>query len=300
MSLVLNTNLRTLVLSTSRYTTIQACFFRANLRYNKRIYPVIKNEYFERGTLIDTLCNVYYKSRKQGIPVTEALNDALESGRVYAVKTQLPIEKTEHILERFVMYIHHYLNDDWKVIGVQAPFTKLVYQSVENNLQIVFEGLIDLVVETRMGLLIVDTKSTSKKADPRKINVQKMDNQFKMYCTVLEVNQICINEIGVQKGKTEDNFFDRRIVNFSNEILLEWLNGVVYWVESWLNHNEAGLFPQNTASCYGCDYTKVCSEHPSMRAMIIDRDYKVETSDFDIYKGEGKEEVVELADKDSE
>ena len=293
MTFILNPNLRTIVISSSRYTSIQRCFFQANLRYNKRIYPLIKAEPLERGSLIDLLANVYYKGRKASLSVTEALNDSLEAGRHFAIKTNLPIEKTELILERFVLYVHHYLNDDWEIVSVQAPFTKIIYQSEENNLQIIAEGLVDLIVNSRAsGLLIVDTKSEAREADYRKEQVQKMDNQFKLYCTVFEVGQICINTIGVQKTKNEDALFKRKLINFTKPILEEWLQSVVYWCNSWLEHGEAGLFPRNESSCYGCDYTKICSEQPDMREMIINRDFKIVAEDFDIYKERRNEEVV--------
>lgn len=288
----LNPNLRTLVLSSSRYTSIQACYYRAFLRYVKKIYPLRKVEPLERGTLIDTLCNEYYKARKDGITITEALNDAIDVARQSAIKMDIPIAKVEFILERFVQYVHHYMNDDWKVKAVQAPFTKIIYQNEAENLQIIAEGILDLIVETRMGILVVDTKSTAREADWKKIQVRKMDNQFKMYCTVLGVNQICINEIGVQKSKNEDALFKREIINLSNAILTEWLEEVVYWANSWLDHVEAGLFPKNTSSCYGCDYTTICSEQPEMRLAIINRDFKEVKEDFNIYDKKEEEKVI--------
>lgn len=281
---IINPSLRTIVISASRYTTIQSCFYATNLRYNVRLYPVIKNEYFERGSLIDVLCNVYYRGRKKGLSFNESLNDALENGRAFSVKTSLDVAKSEFIIERFVQYLHHNLNDDWQVIEVQAPFTKIIYQ--DESLQIIAEGLIDLLINTRAGFFVVDTKSTSREADKRKIDAQKLDNQFKLYCIVFAVNQVMINDIGVQKSKNEDALFKRRLINFPDTILLEWINNVVYWCNSWLDHDENKLYPQNFSSCYGCDYTSICAEESSMRQFIANRDFKIVEKDFNIYKKE--------------
>lgn len=274
---------RNVIISSSRLSTIESCFFATHLHYNLLLRPVVKNEYLERGTLVTKLTEWFYLNRQKGLPYNECINEAVENGRALSIKLNLKIEFVEFIIERFIAYCHHYMNDGWEILGVEEPFTKIIYESEPDDLRIIAEGKIDLLVASRGIMKVVDTKSTSRAADARKINAQKLDNQFKLYCIVFDVHEIVINDFGVQKSKNEDVVFQRRQINYSPAVLKEWIETTAYWVNNWLNHDEAKIYPMNPASCYGCDYNAICAEEPDMRSFIIDRDFVVEKK-FDIYK----------------
>jgi hypothetical protein len=277
--------MRNLIFSASSLNTVQLC---GQLHQFEKVLRIRRKPKFDavdkvteskgmpldKGSIIHTGLRVYYKLKKRGeVDHDTMIRLSQLRMREEAIETRLPIHICDFLEIRFAEYVNFYRNrgDRWKIIDVERYFAKVLYESEEDDLRVVLEGVIDLVVDTGEFKATVDHKTASRPTIPN-----KMGNQFKAYCWAMETRYLYKNEINLQKTKTGQDAFRRYPLHYHDDILAAWVMNAVYWAKVLANYLEEDFWPQNETSCDkfgGCAYKQICETQPLARSFIIGRDY---------------------------
>ena len=140
----------------------------------------------------------------------------------------------------------------------------------DDDLRIVYAGKIDARINTSSAEGIpLDYKTESRRAFP-----DKKANQFLGYCWLTDSNEIAIQKIGMQgapwtnkeglikKSSSRANHF--YLLNYTDELIEDWLENTIYTAKMWITHMETGFYPQHRTSCMEysrpCAYWRVCED----------------------------------------
>lgn len=272
--------MRTIALDSQILTGIQNCGRKTKFDFIDHWRPTTKAEALEKGDLLHKMFAYYYRGKRDGLTKDDMshatlIAGAIAQGREAAREMEIGVLTVEEIISVFKQNILHWQRDGWKVLEVEQSFSKLLFERPDEpgreGLRILYEGIIDLVVEHPQphGIYIVDHKSQSRKWDPFKLS-----NQFMGYCWALEMNQIIINNVGFQKTLPNDQRFTRKHVSYERDLIREWVQQAIYWTHVLVGYMDQGFFPPNFTSCEkysGCIYQQVCTTIPQVR------DFKLES-----------------------
>jgi len=244
--------------------------------------PTEKAEALEKGDLMHKMLAHYYRGKKEGLTKADKshailIAQAIAEGRKEALPMQLSIMTAEEDIRQFKENILYWQRDGWRILDVERSFSKVLYERPDTpereGLRILYEGIIDLVVEhpSPHGIYVVDHKTSSRRAEARKLS-----NQFMGYCWALGMNQVIVNKIGFQKTLSASERFQRQFLSFERELIKEWVQQAVYWVHVLVGYIEQDYFPPNFTSCdkySGCIYEQVCSSIPQVRDFKLQSHY---------------------------
>lgn len=280
--------MRTIALDSQILNTVAACGRKANLEFLKNWRPTEKAEALEKGDLMHRMLAHYYRARqaKRG-DVRIVIEESEQIARVAAVEMDLTDSTVDENIGQFKQYALYYQNDGWVPLEVERPFSKVLYRRddevvwrvgdvvategtpgargtvVKEGLQILYEGVIDLVADTPHGVFVVDHKTSSRRGTPTKLS-----NQFMGYCWATGSNNFIVNKIGFQKSLSEKDRYERPFLSYNQPILSEWAEQAIYWTRVLVNYIDTGYFPPNFTSCdkySGCIFQKVCEAIPEVR-----------------------------------
>ena len=128
-----------------------------------------------------------------------------------------------------------------------------------------FEGRVDLVVKSSSGMMIVDHKSESRDDGTQK----SISNKFMGYAYIGSQMGfsliVCANRIGIQKTKAPQERFQRSFLSYTQPVLEEWRQSVIYWAKNIIKCENESYFPPRFVSCKWCSFKSICETDPSLR-----------------------------------
>lgn len=268
---------RTIVMDSQLLNSIQLCGYRTDLYFNKNLRPNYKAEALENGDLLHLVFKIFYTLRlsRPDLPYGRCVDLAVRLGREHAVlKLAQDVENSEETIFHCVEYFKHYEGEFWRPLYVEKPFAKIIYESEEDNLRVIYEGIIDLGVDTMAGEAIVDHKSSRRNSDSTYLG---LSNQFKGYSYTLECPNIIINKVGFQKTVKPADRFIRIPISYDDSTLQEWANQTIWWAQQLAFYIETNTWPMNFTSCdkySGCIFNKLCINEPgASREWLMNTEY---------------------------
>lgn len=236
--------------------------------------PTEKAEALEKGDLIHQMFATYYRGKKEGKTVQDESHallvaEAMARAREASVEMSLSLPTVEEDIKQFKENILYWQRDGWKILDVEEPFSKVLYERPDTpereGFRVLYEGIIDLRVEhpSPHGIYIVDHKTGSRRVTP-----SKLSNQFMGYCWALGMNQVIINKVGFQKTLSAEERFQRMVLSYERELLNEWAQQAIYWAHVLVGYIDQKYFPPNFTSCdkyAGCIFQQVCGTIPQVR-----------------------------------
>lgn len=264
--------MRTVALDSQIASAIQDCETLANLQFIEDWQSTVKKEAFEKGDIGHIALKHFYTTIMvaQGLNAEDKLDklqlirESLNTASSVIPEQNIPVEEAERIVRITEGYFHHYQGEYLKVIAVERPFSKVLFEGeVEINkrveqLRIVYEGIIDLLAETDLnGLTVFDHKTQG--SDYQLI---ARDNQFTGYAWAFNTNWVIGNRIGLQKSEPKHGRYRRQILSVSDPVKEQWRKNLVRSVVRFLNSLENNDFEMNFAHCKvwgGCPFIDVCN-----------------------------------------
>lgn len=285
-----------LVADSQILNTVQSCGRKTQMEFRLNLRPQKKAEALEKGDLIHRMTHPYYYGRiinpkphhyfvkdsdgvEQphpyakfiGMPHKDLVDTCIEIGRTASFDMDLEPEYRNECLKQFQEYAYHFAGDGWMALEIEQSFSKKLYE--DDDLIILYEGIVDLVADTPMGVVVVDHKTASRRSE-----VSDLSNQFLGYCWALDVPRLVVNRIGFQKTLSAKERFQRIIMNYPQGRLDEWQYWATYWLKVYAFYLENDVWPPNFTSCdkySGCIFAPVCSRLPEAREFIMEQKYRV-------------------------
>ena len=296
----------TLQVSSSSLSTMQACPMMAAWKMLWKRQPAGASMAADAGKAFHAALQARSEGRQQVFGETEyclaakALTDAYESIQVpdddYRTGTRM--------LEVLDAYRAEYPSDPWNVLATEMPFAVPLGQ-VElcrwvpfetPTIDIVYRGLIDLLVEQDGAVFVVDRK-TSAEWSPMTLNRYRQSAQFRSYAWVVQelhrtglvpelpatVHGALVDAIVIRKPSTSTRAtkpreeFHRERFYYDQATLAEWRTNALGIVRSWLQQYADGRFTMNDQTCanhYGrpCGYLTTCELPVEHRLTMLSTD----------------------------
>lgn len=277
---------------------IQACATKAKYQFIDNLQPPSKAPALEKGSLMHNCLEIYdglkgncvnessdtwLIVREAGLiigdiepllnsSVEEKIKFSIECSKVFASKMELPTEDATAVLYQFREYTEFYNNDPWSTLAVEEVASAVLYE--DDELQIIYSGKIDRVVEQGNIRAPMDHKTSERRSMP-----SSLSNQFIGYCWILGMNNIVIDKIGFQKTLKPVERFQRFILTIDDARIDEWKWNSINWIKRWVKESlMENYFSMNLTSCdkYGsCIYSGICESGSEGRQWKMERDYVV-------------------------
>jgi hypothetical protein len=249
--------------------TMMQCPRKYHLEHILNLRPIKGYIPFERGWDIHYLMQEYYTAKMKN--VSFKLKDTINDVRVIAARQQIDLADLESLFIAFREYIELNKNETWIPRTIEKVFVKTLYE--DNELKIVYVGKIDLIVETNVGLAIVDHKTYKRKYPVIKLNIQ-----FAGYSWATGIPYLVVNKLGLQdSGKPEAKHY-RVMLHYNKRDWEEFEEIAIFWAKQMIIRQEADFYEPNWSSCDkfgGCVFRHICGNQPEVRESLIRRDFIV-------------------------
>lgn len=248
-----------------------------------------KSKAFDKGDLLHIPLKHYYRCKQKGMDWEESVKFATGKLINYSTKLiNLPQEDVKDVFVAFASYVEHYRFERWTILEVERPFRIIIYEDAE--LRIIFQGKIDLIVDTGQMSLPVDHKSESRKTEAIPLN-----EQFMGYSYAARVNNLMVNKVGFQSSLKPEEKFYRTLLSYDDDNLLEWRDEFVFKVRELIGYAEIDYFPHRYTSCQ--DKYGKCVMHDICHTPRVARQYKLE-SQFEVVEAWDPFKDLEEEDKE--
>lgn len=257
-------------------SSIDLCSERYRLEQVENWRPVEKAKALERGSLMHAMLREYRIGKMNGRTSLAdhgpLINDCIMAGRLFAAKTQhISVNEFEEEDKRtFQEYVLRWQYDGWEVAAVEEPFSKLLHEDDiplvharvgYPGLVIIYEGVVDAkVIDPKIGMVVVDSKTESRKSYPYILSNQFQGYEWAFGCPVI------VDKIGYQVTKEGEYKFRRLEHNSGAWAIEEWKRDTILKVRKAIGllddlANGATSLEKNRTSCdkySGCIYQRVC------------------------------------------
>src|SRR5438128_6819480 len=260
-------------------STLMSCARLTNFRFNMDLVSVKgKSPSLEKGSLVHTILEWYYKSILAGKSRSDAITIGYDAGKEYVqgyLETNkyvtnkehdgahLPSEDIETVSRTMEEYFDYYKSEHWTPIDVEYVKQAVIYE--DDECRIIWKAKTDLAVDTNNGIYPVDHKTHSSRRD-----TISLSNQFYGLCTVWKTRGVIIDKIGFQKTLKASEKFTRPIISYSVDRLIEWSQVIIpFWAKQYIAYHEIGYWPPNFTHCQNkydtCAFLDVCEVDTGMR-----------------------------------
>ena len=254
------------------------------LRYIKNLQKAYRERNIEYGSLEHLMLKNYYLCKMLNVSKLkwnedfseyELISDipfdfslAVESSIILAYQrsSDLQSAEVEETIHIFRGYCDKYRDENWEILVVEKPFAATLYDS--ELLQIIGQGICDLIVKTPIGLSVVDHKKRSKRQEENSFAHQRL-----MYTYVMKIPTFITNKLVFIK---DPDRYMRQTDSYDLDQHREWLEEVVSLVKEMLAYEKIGYYRRNPTSCDkfgGCTFKNFCNKTPSRRELMIGRDF---------------------------
>ena len=177
------------------------------------------------------------------------------------------------VIETMEQYFERWKNEVWTPLESERVRGKVLYE--DDNIRILWKAKLDTIIDTFNGIYPCDHKTMQQ----NRKNVS-MNNQFMGQCLVAGTRAVIINKIGFQKTLKPEEKFQRDMISYSAERLLEWQSVTLpHYAYELLMYHETDHWPQRLTHCenkYGhCQFLKVCEANPDMRESELKKGFMV-------------------------
>lgn len=270
--------MKTVILDSQLLSNLQRCAFRTNLQFNLHLQQPEKAHSLQRGTLIHSFFSGYFGYRLEknnAVDWISCVGPAHEALKKELVKCTLPEKDISNVLRSLDQYVEMYKFEPMEVLAVERPFALILYENEEENLRIIYVGVIDLIGKVQGS----ETKTYDHKSQMRKSDYLLLDDQFEGYCTAAQTNILTVNVIGLQESLKPQDKMRRVPLSYNQYLLDRWKQHVIYWVKQYLVYTENNEWPENHQGCNKfqlCEYYEVCvSSSEAARAWKLQTAYAV-------------------------
>lgn len=279
-----------IVIDSQMLNALSSCAYRFNLSFIQRIMQRAEGQdpakvaLLESGDLVHAIFKVFYTFRIQrpDLPYSRCIDLSCNFGRAYAIKLNQTLDESEDILFHAVEYFKFYEGELWIPLHVEKPFAVKLYESEEDNLRVIYDGIVDLIVDTPQGILGVDHKKAGRMLDGGSL---QLANQFKGYAYALNMRHFVVNEVGVQKTKKPKDRFIRHTLLYSDDIIEEWRKNAIYRAQELAFFLKNNTWPQNYTGCkmtpdgqysIPCNYQEICKTDPGTSREFVKAEFFTE------------------------
>jgi hypothetical protein len=270
--------MRTLIVDSQLLSNIQRCPQRVNLYFEKDLRTPTKPLPLERGELIHQFFSRYYGSRMQSGNMRDwnsCAAEAFDFAKPLTAKMNLDDKEINNTFRSLEQYVEHYKYEPMEVLHVESPFAMELYKNEEEDLMIVYVGVIDLIAKIQGSeQKVFDHKSQSRRSD-----YLLLDDQFEGYATATKTNILTVNVVGLQTSVAPIEKFRRVPLSYPPFLLERWKNNAVYWIKQYLVWIENQEFAENHQGCNKfslCEFFGVCSSvSDAARAWKIQSEFVV-------------------------
>jgi len=300
---IIPTPKKNIVLDATVLSAMMSCARLLDFRYNLRFLPLKgKSNSLEVGTLVHKVLEVYYREIIKGFSKQQALSAAFAAGHMYITGCphcadpandkpacgHQPLEYPgmqntpeendgqkrigwKWALATCEQYFDHYKNDSWVSLATETVRGEVLYE--DDEIRILWKAKFDWIVDTNQMIISVDHKTMKQRRDNLTLN-----NQFTGQCLVMKTRAVCINKIGFQTSLEPKEKFQRTMINYSADRLLEWQSEILpYYAYKYLQYAESGYWPPDYTHCenkYGkCAFADVCQADRSDRERVLNEGF---------------------------
>ena len=291
----------------SMLNAYETCPKSFQYRYRQNIVPREYKVSLGKGDFMHRLLANHYKLKQANkIDYNEIIANTLILARQLAITCDLSAEDCEELTHIYELYADYYQGEHCIILGVEKFFSEVLLDTP--TIKIIIEGRIDLITQE-------DDKSISPidhKTFARNYTTVSLNNQFMTYCSVLGVNSLTKNKIGLQKtmlSKTvrttvsgtpalttltpntkmpPEKRFTREVFSYSTELLNEWKADKISSILEIVRNEQQDRYRRLHTQCDrygGCQYVMVCSSPDRKRNEIINTHY-MEIPEWDASKGD--------------
>lgn len=245
-----------LELDASQLTAFQHCEKHYEYSYVKHLEPKKRFHYFEKGTNIAKMLELFYAARLRGYD-QRRVNKLVRflSERILEHKL-LDADDALLLSTRFLSYCKYYREERFKVIAVEKPFRKVLYESP--NVLFTYTGRPDLIVVQGGELMSLDHKTQSREGQ-----IADLSNQHIGYSWAIGSNYFMYNYFGLQTTKDEAKWFKRELLEVSDTLKARWREETIKWYFRIAAARTNKEFDRsyNCDTKYGvCKYIKACAQ----------------------------------------
>jgi len=256
--------------------SIDLCDERYRLEQVEHWRPLVKAKALERGSICHFMIKHYRRGKKAGRTGMDQhaalVNEAIFKGSVMAAASHhISVQEFEEEDKRvFQEYVLRWQYDGWEILDVEEPFSKVLHEdehpivharTLYPGLVVIYEGVVDARVrDPKMGVVVVDTKTESRKSYPFILSNQFQGYEWAFDCPVI------VDKVGFQTSlPTVEKL--RRLEHISGGWAIdEWKRDTVLKVRKAIGllddlANGATSLEKNRTSCdkySGCIFQRVC------------------------------------------
>lgn len=238
--------------------TFILCPQKFHLRHRlSRVPPEIAKP-LDRGQLIHTGMEAYYKALKAKPDWEFAIDDLMRSYDLACLESSLSNEDLIAIRQRMLesCNVHRASDMKFEILAVEESFAYELYE--DDLMKIIMLGKIDLLVNFEdYKSLPIDHKSYERDSP-----VHRKTNQFCNYANAVNSNYLLVNRIGMQTSIPPEKKHKRVMLAYDPTFLAQWKANVVRWCQFYLECEAENSFPLNDTSCdkYNrlCEYYQIC------------------------------------------
>ena len=223
--------------------------------------PTKKKAAFTKGSILGRWLNLYYYNK---IKPKHSIPKVLYNPLIWTelLSTELNITKVEafNFYKVLISYSEFYKHESWKPVAIEQGFSKILYED-EDNL-FVYEGRIDLVVETDKGYTIVDHKTQAMT-----YSIYEFNNQCLGYLWGTNAIEFLYNYLVLTKTPQ----FHRAPHLFNQNQIDSWKEETIQWYFRIKQAMQSQTFLKNLTceSKFGkCDFTPLC-EQPNEKVKLF-------------------------------
>lgn len=282
----------TIVLDATMLDTYLLCPQKFYLRHRLNRVPPDLAKPLDRGQLIHTGFEGYYKAVQRGDKFEQAMEVLISTFNMATTESQLDHETTSAIKERMLeaARIHRAYDFRVEILAVEESFVYELYS--DKTVRILMMGKIDLLVNDPVGgyeRLPIDHKSYE-----RDYPVHRKTNQFCNYSYAMRSNYLLVNRVGMQTSIPPDKKHKRVILSYDPVFHEQWKQNVIKWCYRYLESEAMNEWPLNDTSCDKfnrlCEYYPICdTSGEESKQFKINVQYKL-TTPWDVGKSLGKQD----------
>lgn len=255
------------IIDSSVMNTFEKCPTLMKYQYidNLRLKGV-KSKALEKGDLFHVGAKYYYRAKKENKDWSECVKIGTAKILRYAPTLSLEAKEIEDVSTTFLSYCEFYRFEKWTILEVERPFRIVIYE--DNELRIIFQGKIDLIVDTGQMICPVDHKTESRRSEPIALS-----EQFLGYTYASKSSGLIVNKVGFQASLKAEEKYYRKLLSYDDDILNEWRDEFVFKVRELINYAEIDFFPHRYTSCQ--DKYGICIFHDVCKTPQVARDGKL-------------------------
>ena len=242
---------QTIVLNSHSLGNFQQCEQRHLLADLVSLEPLVSKKSFDEGSFIHTWLRLFYYNRKKpSVARKKVLVNAMLWQSVAMKRWKIPANRAFELYRVLVSYSHEYKNENWKTIGVEVGFSKILYE--DENYLFIYEGRLDWMGWAGADKLVVDHKSRNGK-----YTIYEFNNQTRGYLWATGATKFVYNFLTL----TNVPSFSRETFSFTEDQIEAWKQDTIEWYFRVARAIESQKYLKswNCSGKYGvCEFHNIC------------------------------------------